>query len=211
MKKNNRHAKNAGKKATRTTKKTERKASRLVKKTARKAKIKTVSSKLKKRIKKVTSKVAAVTLEPLIPFKSTIYGILKSKGINTSKLTFDEAVKQFYNMIVAKKNGFEQIPDYIDLGTDNLVSDIASIVATVLNFIKNVKDRKKAGEQLTPTEERIALKAEKVERDLTDKQIISDEKALGVINEGDTKKNKDNNMMLFILVAVLAFFVFKKA
>lgn len=137
-----------------------RKEKNAPKKEARKTKRKVKVEKLKKGIRTAVTKFGAVGV--LIPFKGIMSKRLKELGVNTDEMKLDEIALKFYDMVIKKKSDYEvsnfAVPPQV----------IAGVVQGVIAFFKNLIDRKKRGEQLSPSEEKLAGQAEEVSEQVDD-------------------------------------------
>lgn len=168
-------------------------------------------------------------LLPLRPFKPMIKKGLKSKGVNTSKMSFVNMVNKFYNEFVSKKNkktsSFDEIPDNFlenhplfstpldgyDFNDSIDPVTITAIVTATVKFFKNIKDSKAKAKatgtkaNLSPVESEMADDTEKLETKLI-------EKAKG---EEPVTKTENKSMVKYLIFAGIAlvaviFFMRKK-
>lgn len=165
----------------------------------------------------------AAILAPLIPMKRTMIEGLQSKGIKTDKLNFATIVEKFHNEFVSKQNNptsnYDVLPSgYIEKHplfrtpldnydfSDSVDSvQIGSIVTATVEYFKNLKNKKQAGDtNLTATENKLANSTAKVEKELIEKA-----KTEQPVQKGDMNKYI-KYAVYAIVVALILWFIMKK-
>jgi len=174
-------------------------------------KIKAGFKKTALKAKKVLKKAGNVAVfAPLIPFKSILQKILSKKGVNTKYMSLPELAKQFHNKIVAPKNNFQPIPEYINFESDNLIEESIPLVTAIIKYIKELRDEYKAGKKLDVDSESLVKATNKIEKKLSEKAIKEAQSQTTKIVGGDIKAPKNNNILMFVVIGIIAFFIFKK-
>lgn len=121
--------------------------------------------------KKVGSVIKEVALDttimaPLIPLVPMMKKGIQKKGKPVPK-GVSSIAKAFYNEVVTKHGDYDEIHFDNDLDADNIVEEAASgIIKGILEFVKGIAAKKKAGQTLSPTEEVIASGTETVQTNL---------------------------------------------
>lgn len=126
-----------------------------------------VVRKVARKTARIAKKIArAAATAPLLPLKGVMVSALKVKG-EPAKMSWkiDKVASAFYNKIVRKDKNFDSYDEiHLDMyDEDNLVAVGAAIVTTIIEFIKNSKNKKARGEKLSPIEEKVVTGTEQVE------------------------------------------------
>jgi hypothetical protein len=126
---------------------------------------------------------------PLLPLLPVINKGLTSRGVNIKKMSFDDKVVKFYNVVVAKKANLETFEDLDPEHFDPVT--ITLIISSVVSYIKGLKAKKAAGQPLTAKEEGELAQAEKVETNLVVKSANEAVKTAQEITQksGETAQN----------------------
>lgn len=184
----------------------------------RRDKIDEAKDKLKGTVKKVGQ------IAVLSPFRLPMIAILKKKGI-TPKSDLSDLARQFY-MEVVKKDSYETELDFetgenVAVDYTNMPSfmqesiepvTITAIVSGILSFFKSVKEKKAAGEPLTPVQDAAAKAGEEIEKQGNQMAIDAVEEGVGetVIGIGDLIKNNIAIIAGLAAVALGLYFYSKK-
>lgn len=210
-----------------------RTASKTAKKGKFGAKVKKITTKIGKITKKivVTSAVAPL-IAPLIPFFPIMTKALKTKGITPPKAPLD-LIKSFYSNVVKKaslEDSIEDIPANLEYLEENVIGAIsATIVKNIIEFIKNIKNKKASGQPLSPSEDVIDKESDKlppsdeVTQTITEGNLKTGDETSGTMPGGDKIKDGeiipgkgnffDKYKMLIIggaVALVVIYFVIKK-
>lgn len=120
---------------------------------------------------KVVDKVEEIPFAPLLPFKGLMTTELQKRNI-TYKNELSDIAPKFYNSVVKKShfdsesNNFEGGFNYIDHdGSENFVVTAAmatTIIGAIIDFIKQLKKKRDAGQPLTNEESQILTQAEQI-------------------------------------------------
>lgn len=138
-----------------------------------KAKLKKAVQKVKQAAKKVASKTKDVAFAPILPFKGVMRKALDRKGIKYDPNSLSQIAALFVHHVVKGNYGHfnynllyngPQHRMYIDGDTpQNIVADVAlTLVTTIINYLKNLKEKKDSGQPLTADEEQVLDAAGKV-------------------------------------------------
>lgn len=138
-----------------------------------KAKLKKAAQKVKAAAKKVVGKGKDAALAPVLPFKGLMRRELDRRGIKYNPNSLHEIAALFVHHIVKGQRGHFNYnlmegggnhTMYIEGDTPhNIVADVAlTLVTTIINYLKNLKAKKDAGQPLTQDEERVLDAAGKV-------------------------------------------------
>jgi len=138
-----------------------------------------------------------LALAPLAPLRPLMLEALKDKGIFVPQdLSMFKLAQLFYNTFIAK-NKYEEF-HYEDYPSnyDNIVvtTAIVSVVTAIVDFCKTLADKKKKGEPLTKTEDKIAITTQNVQEKL-------EEKAQSAVNEEVGAKVVSNKNIIIAVAA----------
>lgn len=173
---------------------------------ARKRRIKQFLTKTKDKVKKTVNKAKdklqkagdLTSLAPLLPFKPVMVSILKKKGEPVTLATkMSKIVPLFYQRVIEKKNkiSYEELENL----NEEQTSQIISLVAPVLDFIKSLVGKKEKGEKLSEDEEQLLEGAREAEKNITETKT-----------EGGNWFEENKTIILLVAGAVVLFFVLKK-
>jgi len=88
---------------------------------------------------------------PLAPFKNEMKRILRERGINVNSTVTGKIAREFHRVVISNKS-FDDY--YMNYSLDPIT--ISSIVAAIVGFFKNMKDKVARGEPASPSEKKIA-------------------------------------------------------
>lgn len=130
----------------------------------------------------------------IIALKPAMLAVLKSKGVNLPKKTkAGEVAVKFYDVVVLKKASFENFA--ISAAT------VSVIVAAIAAWFRTRKEKKEAGEALSPAEEKAMQLAEAGAAEV---QNIKQEETQNAIGEFVTENG------IFILIGIVLLFALMK-
>ena len=129
-----------------------------------KKKRKTKAGKALKKVTKAVGKTAkaiakevkkGATITALLPFALPMATILKAKKIKPEK-NISKLAQQFHAVVIEKASSYEIVEP------EHLMAEVAtSIISAIINFFKQLKQKKDSGEKLTKTEEKAVELADK--------------------------------------------------
>ena len=160
--------------------------------------IKGAKDKVKDKLKPLVKKLGYTNL---LVFKPVIVAALKKKGAKVSLSTKMEVLVPMFKDVVIDKKPVLNYEDYNCLehvGAD----EVEMVVQLVLNFIKNLKAKKDAGEPLSKEDEDVLDGAEKV----AEKEM----KGEGKDDDGNKNWLKDFWYIWVALAVLLVYFAVKK-
>jgi len=129
-------------------------------KAQRKEKRQETKNRIKEKIKGAAQKVG---YSRLLVLKPVLVAALKKKGAKVSMSTKIDVLVPMFKDIVIDKKAVLNYEDYESNNLEHVYAEAADAVVTlVLNFIKNLKEKKDRGEKLSPDEENILAGSEKV-------------------------------------------------
>lgn len=178
----------------RKNKRAEKKASKADEKAEKKEKRGEKLEKFGNKIKGAVAKFGAIGV--LIPFKGIMSKRLQKDGVAVPEKLDDIAVLFFDRYIKKDKKESYEVGNFIPPQL------VAGIVQGVIAFFKNLIDRKKNGEKLTPAEEEMANKAVQVDEEIT--------KATNDITEETIGEYFIKYLPYILIGGVVLYFVLKK-
>lgn len=134
-----------------------KKATKLTKKASTVLRKGTLVQRGVKKAGNVLKSVAGVSvLLPLQPLRPAMMKALKKKGVFVNKKTsLLDVTNRFYNSVVKASGNYDHYADIdtTELPDDHLAVAIPVIVEAIISFFKKSKQKKDAGEKLSPVEE----------------------------------------------------------
>jgi protein-tyrosine-phosphatase len=152
-------------------------------------------------------RAAGVLLYPLAPFRPFMVKALQKDGLKITgkgrKQKLNGKPVTLYDVVLLFKKHVIDNQPYTGNFNENIVTELsAGLIQSIIKFIKDLVNKKKRGEKLSPREETLVDAYEKTEDRIN-------EAARGEVNEGIGEFLTNN--ALYIAIALIAlFFLLKK-
>jgi hypothetical protein len=179
-------------------------------KTKIKTAVKKAGSQVKTAVKKVEESVKeAGHFVVLLPFRIPMIALLKARGVDVPlTIKTNKLVTTFNDVVIHSKSHYDYLDDNYNeenFGEEIAIDAAKTIIGSVLEFFKKLKDKKANGEKLTAEEERFLYQGDK----LTE---VAKNSAIDVAKEQGTAYATDLfKKYWWVLPAIIAlYFVGKK-